>query len=38
MKAAGQAVVLIEEENWSVLDEGWIAQDLERYRASESAI
>jgi hypothetical protein len=21
-----------------VLDEGWIAQDLERYRASESAI
>jgi hypothetical protein len=37
MKASGQAVVLIEEENCSVPDEGWIAQDLKRY-ARESAI
>jgi len=37
MKAVGQAVVLIEEENRSVSGGGWIPQDLKRH-ARESAI
>ena len=37
MKAASEAVALIEEEDWSVLDEGWIDQDSERCHARESA-
>jgi len=37
MKAAGKAIVLIEEENRSVSGGGWIAQDLKRH-ARESAI
>jgi len=37
MKAAGKAIVLIEEENWSVSGEGSIGQDLKRH-VCESAI
>ena len=38
MKAASEAEVLIEKEDWSVLEEGWTDQDLDRYCACESAI
>ena len=38
MKAASEDEMMIEEEDESVLEEGWIDQDLNRYRACESAI
>jgi hypothetical protein len=38
MKAASDALVLIKEKDYSVLDEGWSDRDLNRYRACENAI
>ncbi len=38
MKAASEDEMMIEQEDWSLLEEGWIHRDLNRYRACESAI
>jgi len=38
MKAARDAIVLIKEDDCSVLDEGWSDQEPERCRARKSAI